>query len=188
MKRLLCLFGVFVLIVGCSKEEVDDGAILSVSKDVEAVVLNEFSRDTNFLCLDFNNTMFGDEYYSDKGKLFVGTSKGCVCQIACNNQELEAVYKVQDASLLSIAVNEAFCVTGSFDGYLRVWPIDFSEFLIEAKHDSGVCSIDISYDAIDILCGTLNGSIGILNMQNKLYKTVLRSPPTVIKKMIAHPS
>ena len=38
MKRLLCLFGVLVLVVGCSKEEVDDGAILSVSKDGEAVV------------------------------------------------------------------------------------------------------------------------------------------------------
>lgn len=38
MKKLLCLFGVLVLVVGCSKEEVDDGAILSVSKDGEAVV------------------------------------------------------------------------------------------------------------------------------------------------------
>lgn len=38
MKRLLCLFGVLVLVAGCSKEKVDDGAILSVSKDGEAVV------------------------------------------------------------------------------------------------------------------------------------------------------
>lgn len=38
MKRLLCLFGVLVLVVGCSKEEVDDGAILSVSKDGEGLI------------------------------------------------------------------------------------------------------------------------------------------------------
>lgn len=43
MKRLLCLFGVLVLVVGCSKKEVDDGAILSVSKDGEAVV-QEFDK------------------------------------------------------------------------------------------------------------------------------------------------
>lgn len=43
MKRLLCLFGVLVLVVGCSKDEVDDGAILSVSKDGEAVV-QEFNK------------------------------------------------------------------------------------------------------------------------------------------------
>ena len=34
---------VFVVIVGCSKEEVDDGTILSVSKDGEAVV-QEFNK------------------------------------------------------------------------------------------------------------------------------------------------
>ena len=43
MKRFLCLFGVFVLVAGCSKEEVDNGAILSVSKDGEAVV-QEFNK------------------------------------------------------------------------------------------------------------------------------------------------
>lgn len=43
MKKLLCLFGVLALITGCSKEEVDDGAILSVSKDGEAVV-QEFNK------------------------------------------------------------------------------------------------------------------------------------------------
>ena len=43
MKKLLCLFGVLALITGCSKEEVDNGAILSVSKDGEAVV-QEFNK------------------------------------------------------------------------------------------------------------------------------------------------
>ena len=176
------------ILVSCGRENIRFWRIKNDHLSGKPVVLNEFSRETNFLCLGFNNTMFGDEYCSDKGKLFVGTSKGCICQIACNTQELEAVYKIQDSSILSIAVNEAFCATGSFDGYLRIWPIDFSEFLIEAKHDSGVCSIDISYDAIEILCGTLNGSLGILNVQSKLYKTILRSPPTAIKQMVAHPS
>jgi WD40 repeat protein len=132
--------------------------------------------------------MFGDESSTDKGKVYVGGSNGCVFTIACNNQELEAVYKIQNSPILSICVNDAFCATGSLDGYLRVWPVDFSEFLIEAKHDSGICSVDISYDSIDFLCGTLNGSIGLLNIQNKQYKTVLRSPPGLIHSMIAHPS
>ena len=154
-----------------------------------AVVLNQYARNNNFLCLGFNNSMFGDEFSSDKGKVYVGTSLGCVFQVSCGDlKELEAVYKVHDSAILSIAVNEAFCVTGSLDGYTRVWPVDFSEFLIEAKHDSGVCSVDISYDALDILCGTNNGSIGILNMQSKQYRTILRTPPTVIKQLIAHPS
>ena len=55
MKRLLCLFVVLVLVVGCSKEEVDDGSILSVSKDGEAVV-QEFNLK--------------DVYYRSNGKKY----------------------------------------------------------------------------------------------------------------------
>ena len=176
------------ILVSCGRENIKFWRIKKDHLTGKAVVLNQYARNNNFLCIGFNSTMFGDESSTDKGKVYVGSSNGCVFQIACNNQELEAVYKVQDAAILSICVNEAFCVTGSLDGYLRVWPVDFSEFLIEAKHDSGVCSVDISYDALDILCGTLNGSIGLLNVQSKQYKTVLRSPPGLIHSMIAHPS
>lgn len=31
-----------------------------------------------------------------------------------------------------LSVNEAFCVTGSDDGYLRLWPLDFSGVVLEA--------------------------------------------------------
>ena len=48
--------------------------------------------------------------------------------------------------------------------------------------------MDISYDAMEILCGTLGGAIGVLNVQNKEYKTILRSPPNAIKELILHPS
>ena len=48
--------------------------------------------------------------------------------------------------------------------------------------------MDISYDAMDILCGTISGSIGVLNAQNKEYKTILRSPPNIVKQLIVHPS
>lgn len=29
-------------------------------------------------------------------------------------------------------VNETFCVTGSDDGFLRLWPLDFNHMYIEA--------------------------------------------------------
>lgn len=31
-----------------------------------------------------------------------------------------------------MSVNEAFCITGSDDGYLRLWPLDFSGVILEA--------------------------------------------------------
>ena len=175
------------VLYSCGRENIKCWRIKNDHLNGKAIVLNQFARGNDFLCLDYNNTMFGDDF-NKKGKVYIGSNGGCIFQVDCNNQELEAVYKVQDSAILAIAVNEAFCATGSKDGYLRIWPVDFSEFLIEAKHDTGVCAVDISYDAMDILCGTLGGSIGILNVQNKEYKTILRSPPNVIKQLILHPS
>ena len=175
------------ILYSCGRENIKCWRIKNDHLNGKAIVLNQFSRGNDFLCLDYNNTMFGDDF-SNKGKVYVGSNGGCIFQIACNNQELDAVYKVQDSAILALAVNEAFCATGSKDGFLRIWPVDFSEFLIEAKHDTGVCAVDISYDAMDIICGTLGGSIGVLNVQNKEYKTILRSPPNVVKQLILHPS
>ena len=31
-----------------------------------------------------------------------------------------------------MCVNEAFCVTGSEDGFLRLWPLDFKHVYLEA--------------------------------------------------------
>lgn len=38
-------------------------------------------------------------------------------------------------ALTALCLHEAFCVTGSEDGILRVWPTDFSAVFLEA----GVC-------------------------------------------------
>jgi len=34
-------------------------------------------------------------------------------------------------SINSMVIHEAFCVTGSDDGLLRVWPLDFSNVILE---------------------------------------------------------
>ena len=70
MKKLLCLFGVLVLVVGCSKEEVDDGAILSASKDGEAVV-QEFDKYFEMEGQDiYMETNLKDVYYKSNGKRY----------------------------------------------------------------------------------------------------------------------
>ena len=39
----------------------------------------------------------------------------------------------------SLCVNETFCVTGSDDGFLRLWPLDFANVYLEA----GMSYVDI---------------------------------------------
>ena len=70
MKKLLCLFGVLALITGCSKEEVDDGAILSVSKEGETVV-QEFNKYLEMADQDiYMETNLKEVYYTPNGKKY----------------------------------------------------------------------------------------------------------------------
>ena len=173
------------ILISCGIENIKFYRIKNNNIYEKSVVLNQYSKN-NFLCMDFNKSIFGDNY-TDKGKAYIGSSSGSVFQISCLSQELESVYLIQNSPILSICSNEIFIVTGSEDGYCRVWPAGFEEFIMEAKHDSGVCSVDISYDSIDILCGTLNGSIGILNIHSRNYITLYRSPNCDIKILFLHP-
>lgn len=54
----------------------------------------------------------------------------------------------------SMAINETFCVTGSDDGYLRLWPLDFAHVYLEAEHEGPVTAVDFSSDGLKILAGT----------------------------------
>jgi WD40 repeat protein len=68
-----------------------------------------------------------------------------------------------------------FCITGSNDGYVRVWSNDFSQVYIEAKHDQAICGLTTSHDQTRVLISTVSGSLGILNLVNKEHKNLIRS-------------
>lgn len=109
-----------------------------------------------------------------------------VYQVNYDEETLEATYRANDSAIYSISINQAFCVTGSEDQYLRIWTLDFNEFLMEAKHEGTVCAVDISADGLRVACGTLNGSLGILNKSNQRYQTLLRSHTASIVSMDFH--
>jgi len=99
---------------------------------------------------------------------------------------LEGVYKCHDGAITALSISAGFCVTGSEDFYLRVWPLDFSEFIIEAKHEGILISLDISLDSLKVICGTSNGSLGVLDLSNHNYKTFLRSHTREVRVLRVH--
>ena len=140
--------------------------------------LNQLARDTVFTCLDFelsgtkesiSATKAGKVQSSGNRRVYVASEGGMVYQLNYDDETLEATYCTNDSAIYSIAINQAFCVTGSKDKYLRIWTLDFNEFLMEAKHEGTVCSVDISQDGLRVACGTENGSLGILNKSNQRY-------------------
>eukprot|EP00930_Biecheleria_cincta_P048383 TRINITY_DN33708_c0_g1_i1.p1 TRINITY_DN33708_c0_g1~~TRINITY_DN33708_c0_g1_i1.p1 ORF type:complete len:1428 (+),score=197.79 TRINITY_DN33708_c0_g1_i1:369-4286(+) len=74
-----------------------------------------------------------------------------------------------------MCANEGFVVTSSLDSYVRVWPLDFKEFYLHAKHESSVVGVDITADGMQVLCSTYDGSIGVLDMKSHAYQNLLRS-------------
>ena len=107
--------------------------------------------------------------------VYVGSKDGNVLKINAEAQEVEFVYKLNGSGRHDLSVNEGFCATGSEDMYLRVWPLDFSEFFMEAKHEGTVLSLDISLDGVMVVCGTERGSIGLLDLSQQKYKTLARA-------------
>ncbi|NWX47799.1 WDR90 protein, partial [Steatornis caripensis] len=75
----------------------------------------------------------------------------------------------------SISVSSAFCATGSEDGYVRLWPLNFSAVVLEAEHEAPVSSVRISPDSCRVLCTTAAGNLGYLDIQSRDYNTLMRS-------------
>ena len=54
----------------------------------------------------------------------------------------------------TMAINETFCVTGSDDGFMRLWPLDFAHVYLEAEHEGPVTAVGFSADGLKIVAGT----------------------------------
>ncbi len=62
------------------------------------------------------------------------TTSGHVLEIHYKRISILRVWHlVPDQTIHMLALHEAFCVTGSEDGILRVWPMDFSAVFLEAR-------------------------------------------------------
>lgn len=69
MKKILCLFGILVILTGCSKE-VNNDAILSVSKD-NKIEVQEFNKYSEFdVRVVYLETKLKDVYYNKDDKKY----------------------------------------------------------------------------------------------------------------------
>ena len=77
--------------------------------------------------------------------------------------------------ICALTCTNNFCVTGSNDGFVRVWSNDFNQVYIEARHDQAIAGLIASHDQTRVLISTATGSLGILNLVNKEHRNLLRS-------------
>ncbi|XP_074742639.1 WD repeat-containing protein 90 isoform X2 [Strix uralensis] len=93
----------------------------------------------------------------------------------CQQQDKAGSGAGPGIAINSISLSSTFCATGSEDGYLRLWPLDFSAVVLEAEHEAPVSSVCISPDSHKVLCTTATGNLGYLDIQSRDYNTLMRS-------------
>ncbi|XP_055220737.2 WD repeat-containing protein 90 isoform X3 [Gorilla gorilla gorilla] len=78
-------------------------------------------------------------------------------------------------AISSLSISPAMCAVGSEDGFLRLWPLDFSSVLLEAEHEGPVSSVCVSPDGLRVLSATSSGHLGFLDTLSRVYHMLARS-------------
>ena len=121
-------------------------------------------------------------------RLFCATVTGAVVQVNYGKRQLERVFQLHDGKINDLRVAEGFAVTASDDKFLRVWPTDFSDFFLEAEHESAVTSCSVSSDGLQVCASTSTGSLGVLDIPSHAYRTLLRSHAGAVTSAAFDPS
>ena len=77
-------------------------------------------------------------------------------------------------------------MTGAEDHLLRVWHMDFTEYILEAGNDGVVTSLVLNDDSSLVACGTSTGTLSILDLTNNNYKTIVRSHTSSVSQIFLH--
>uniref|UniRef100_A0A667XPV8 WD repeat domain 90 n=1 Tax=Myripristis murdjan TaxID=586833 RepID=A0A667XPV8_9TELE len=138
--------------------------------------------------LDFTDVAFEEENSADHQ--FVSSRSGHILEIDYSRVVIKNVRRLQPSfrhfctflivsgpgiAINSISVSSSFCATGSEDGFLRLWPLDFSTVFLEAEHEGPVSLVSVSADSLQVLAATSTGNLGYLDVSSRGYSTLMRS-------------
>ncbi|KAM6166359.1 WD repeat-containing protein 90 [Erethizon dorsatum] len=82
-------------------------------------------------------------------------------------------------AISSLSVSLTACAVGLEDGYLRLWPLDFS-VLLEAEHEGPISSVCISPDGLRVLSTTSSSHLGFLDIPSQEYTVLARSHTALV--------
>ncbi|KAF4752392.1 WD repeat domain 90 [Perkinsus olseni] len=184
-------------IVSCGFENIRFWRVKDQHLAGVSVQLNQLARETVFTDLDFEASKSlrpaGAVPQDADGKeeeaailhyrVFVATACGRVIQLHYNTRQVENVYRLYDdgCPIWAITVTEGFVCTAGDDGYVRVWPLDFTNYYMQAKLPGPVYGLDLTPDDLQLVCSVGDGSVGVLDLEACKYSVVSRSHKSKIR-------
>ncbi|CAF1001384.1 unnamed protein product [Adineta steineri] len=116
--------------------------------------------------------------------VYIATKTGHILELLYEEKRVITIHYLSDKlktnkeSLFSISklvCTDNFCLTGSKDGYVRVWSRDFTQVYIEAKYDQTISGLILSSDQTRVLISTISGLLNILNLITKVHSNLMRT-------------
>ncbi|XP_027510694.1 WD repeat-containing protein 90 [Corapipo altera] len=177
--------------VSCGRDNIRLWRVRSGALHSCPVNLGEY-HSLDFTDLAFEEGPVAEQEPEDRA-LFVCSKSGHVLEVDYKNMSVRSARRLLPAqprehgqeqagsssgpgiAINSISMSLTFCATGSEDGYVRLWPLDFSAVVLEAEHEAPVSSVCISPDSRKVLCSTAAGSLGYVDIQSRDYNTLMRS-------------
>jgi WD40 repeat protein len=122
------------------------------------ILLNEYCRGFIYhdlaLVRDATNGSF----------LFAASNKGMVLKICYQTEQVLSAFQLHSESVNTFQVFSGYAVTGGDDCRLRIWPMDFGDFLLEARHEGGVKVVNGGRQGRKLVIGTKAGTLGLLDV------------------------
>ncbi|XP_069547580.1 WD repeat-containing protein 90 [Brachyistius frenatus] len=130
--------------------------------------------------MDFTDVAFeeGNSFdpHLDDRTLFASSRSGHIFEIDYSRVVIRNVRRLLPAQRQHADRREKWTSNaGSEDGFLRLWPLDFSAVFLEAEHEGPVSVVLVSSDSLQVLAATSTGNLGFLNVSSRGYNTLMRS-------------
>ena len=156
-------------LVSCGRENIRFFRVRKGHLPASPVILNEFAR--GFIYSDF--AFLEDPLCATTSPSLEGTrrcalfasNRGILLKVDCIKKSVLCAYQLHTGAIRSLALHSGYAVTGGADSRLRVWPLDFSDFLLESQHEAAVTSVCLSGDGRKLSVGTAAGTLGVLDVK-----------------------
>ncbi|KAJ8602148.1 hypothetical protein CTAYLR_003496 [Chrysophaeum taylorii] len=125
--------------------------------------LQEYARGTTFVDVAFAAQV-----------VLVASSKGTLLQLSYVDRSLLCVLRLHAAGISRVVATTEYVATASRDGLVRLWPLDFSDYLMEAEHESPVIDVALDGRKKTLLCATAS-TLGSLDVETRSYSTLARN-------------
>ncbi len=101
--------------------------------------------------------------------LYAASNKGIVLKICYQTEQVLSAFQLHADAINTFQVFNGYAVTGGDDARLRIWPMDFGDFLLEARHEGGVKILNGGKQGRKLVIGTKAGTLGLLDVTQHRY-------------------